>query len=132
MTLEWADGTREEVVIRWSVEPSLRVAPSAFVRRSSELEESRAVVISSRDEPFRVLEVRGARLDGLDTPDELSRRHVARLSFRSSSEPMDRVYEVQVVTDHPRQPIVALSVAELSSEAGHDPESSEPPRIHPD
>lgn len=110
----WPDGQMRKHVIEWDVVPRIRAVPAGVVVKRSAGAVARTVILTSDRRPFRVMNVRGAILgDDLKIPPGLGLRHELRIPIdpgKLAGDPGSFGDDISIATDHPDQPIVAVSV----------------------
>jgi len=113
----WPDGSKRDHTIRWDVESVLTVEPKAlFVTGSANAEDEirRSVTVRSADRPIRLLEIPGPLAEKLTLPSDPSPAHEIDLVIDSSGLESGRAADIRIVTDHPDQPEIAVTVMRLS------------------
>ena len=110
-----SDGRSREHILHWTVLPHLNATPDAFVVKADE-SVTKSLLIRSETTPFRVLDVRGARLEGEgSTMTVPAKTHVVRFRLEPDSRREGNLFDVTIRTDHPDQPEVIVSVLVTAS-----------------
>jgi hypothetical protein len=112
IVLRWDGELSQRYRLNWRVRPCLEVTPPGLLVRAAEGRVMQTVQVRSDEAPFRVLEVSGECLAAPVEPPsaEPAPRQLVRLVIDPTKATESAVSEVRIVTDHPQQPSVTLSV----------------------
>lgn len=114
--LRWEDGRVEVHPIEWVVTPRVAVQPSGLIVRPSDVPSEHTITITSYDRPIRVTRVVGSSLCTEPTlPVEPARSHALRLRI-AASEANTGADDIRIVTDHPQERELLVSVLVLPEE----------------
>lgn len=111
MTFSWKDGKQKTYVTSWAVTPSVRVIPPGFVLRGEEGPVDRTILVSADDVPVRIQSITGP-LAADPTPLSPEARPTQSVTIRIDPKlcSAGRATDIRIVTDHPKQPVVTVSV----------------------
>ena len=108
----WPDGKVVKQPFAWEVIPHLEASPAGLVLGSREGPTKVSVRVASDGRPFRVRAVTGRLISGtVILPRESALAHTLNLTIdpsRSTGKSSER--DLLVVTDHPEQPTLTVSV----------------------
>jgi hypothetical protein len=108
--VQWPDGAKRALAVAYEVRPILRATPSAFLLKEGSSVSDVEVLVESDDQPIRILEVRGRGISGKPAlPEQSSGKQRVKLELDPALIAPERTAEIDVVTDHPLQPILHLS-----------------------
>ncbi|MGC8639385.1 MAG: hypothetical protein ACP5XB_05845 [Isosphaeraceae bacterium] len=114
VTMLWPSGLREDYPVTWEVRPHLWASPSALILKASSQPVERAVVVSSDGRPFRIISISGRLLDpGTSRPSGAATAHCIVLRIAPSAAAAERPENVGILTDHPDQTSVRVSILVL-------------------
>lgn len=121
LSCRWENNRTFEHATRWTVTPHLRVAPEGFVVRSPD-DQIKTLIIRSETHAFRIVGIEGAR-ESLKSGERsrigsTANMHIVRLAFDPDRLKHSSPFDVMILTDHPDQPRVVVSVLPVPNGKG--------------
>jgi len=106
--------------ISWHVVPVLRAVPSGFVLTGADGPVSKSVLVESDDRPFRIIGINNPFATDSASPGSCGafRSHRIELDIDPARTERQRVGSIRIITDHPSQPEVTVSVLILPGPTG--------------
>lgn len=113
LLFQWEDQTTKSYAFGWEVTPLVKLAPSGFIIDSLE-ETQKTVVLTSTDTAVKILQISGNILVNQVQTDVTSKKiHVIKLTLKANSDMKGAAHDIIILTNHPDQPIVKLSLLVL-------------------
>jgi hypothetical protein len=119
VAFRWSAGRIETLPISWEVRPGLRVTPTGLVLRRSQEPVEQTVLVQSDGHPFRIIAVTSQLLaDRANLAVQPGVRHRVSIMVDASKNVPNNPSDIVILTDHPFQPAVSVSVLVLPGSTG--------------
>jgi hypothetical protein len=119
LNFRWPDGSTHSYPIKWTIKPSLQAFPSVLVFKPERALVVSEIEIRSEVLAFRVLKVSGDLLkDEVEPSAQALTVHKIRLSLDLSKVVSGEKPKVEIVTDHPEQQKLSVTVFVLPEPKG--------------